>query len=70
MLNTPRGLDFLASLHLTIFERPANFEFLNSQIAGCPKTAICCVNEKIGDTDNFEISAGCGGCPGQGPATV
>jgi hypothetical protein len=24
--NTPRGLDFFASLHLTIFERPAGFE--------------------------------------------
>jgi hypothetical protein len=27
MRNTPRGLDFFASLHLTIFERPANFVF-------------------------------------------
>jgi hypothetical protein len=25
--DTPRALDFLASLHLTIFERPAHFEF-------------------------------------------
>jgi hypothetical protein len=25
--HTPRALDFFASLHLTIFERPANFEF-------------------------------------------
>jgi hypothetical protein len=25
--NTLRGLDFFASLHLTIFERPANFDF-------------------------------------------
>jgi hypothetical protein len=25
MPNTPRVLDFFASLHLTIFERPANF---------------------------------------------
>ncbi|MBE1426966.1 hypothetical protein H4684_003650 [Desulfomicrobium macestii] len=30
--NTPRALDFFASLHLTIFERPANFEFFNSRI--------------------------------------
>jgi hypothetical protein len=29
--NTPRALDFFASLHLTIFERPAKFEFFNSQ---------------------------------------
>jgi hypothetical protein len=28
MRNTPRGLDFFASLHLTILERPANFEFI------------------------------------------
>jgi hypothetical protein len=27
MRNTPRVLDFFASLHLTIFERPVNFEF-------------------------------------------
>jgi hypothetical protein len=27
MHNTLRALDFSASLHLTIFERPANFEF-------------------------------------------
>ena len=32
MRNTLRVLDFFASLHLTIFERPANFEFFNSQI--------------------------------------
>jgi hypothetical protein len=32
MSNTPRGLDFLASLHLTIFERPVSFEFLTSQL--------------------------------------
>jgi hypothetical protein len=25
--NTPRALDFFTSLHLTIFERPANFKF-------------------------------------------
>jgi hypothetical protein len=30
--NTLRALDFFASLHLTIFERPANFEFFNSQL--------------------------------------
>jgi hypothetical protein len=30
MCNTLRGLDFFASLHLTIFERPADFEFFNS----------------------------------------
>jgi len=29
--DTPRALDFFASLHLTIFERPAFFEFFNSQ---------------------------------------
>jgi hypothetical protein len=34
MLNTPRALYFFASLHLTIFERPANFEFFNRQL-GC-----------------------------------
>jgi hypothetical protein len=27
--NTLRALDFFASLHLTILERPANFEFFN-----------------------------------------
>jgi hypothetical protein len=25
--NTPRALDFFASLHLTIFEQPVNFDF-------------------------------------------
>jgi len=29
--NTLRALDFFASLHLTIFEQAANFEFFNSQ---------------------------------------
>jgi hypothetical protein len=29
MGNTLRALDFFASLHLAIFERPANFEFSN-----------------------------------------
>jgi hypothetical protein len=44
MRNTLRALDFFASLHLTIFERPANFEFFNSQlgilsfIRQCPET--------------------------------
>jgi len=28
MINTLRGLDFFVSLHLTIFGRPANFEFI------------------------------------------
>ena len=46
MNNTLRALDFLASLHLTIFERAANFEFF-SQSTGRPKTAICGVSEKI-----------------------
>jgi hypothetical protein len=32
MPNTPRVLDFFASLHLTIFEQAANFEFFNSQL--------------------------------------
>ena len=31
MRNTLRVLDFFASLHLAIFERPANFESFNSQ---------------------------------------
>jgi len=30
MRNTLRALDFFASLHLTIFERPKNFDFFNS----------------------------------------
>jgi hypothetical protein len=34
MRNTLRVLAFSASLHLTIFERPANYEFFNSQIWG------------------------------------
>jgi hypothetical protein len=29
MCNTLRALDFFDSLHLTIFERPAYFEFFN-----------------------------------------
>jgi hypothetical protein len=29
MRNTPRVLDFFASLHLTIFEQSANFEFFS-----------------------------------------
>jgi hypothetical protein len=32
MLDTPRVLDFFASLHFTMFERPANFELFNSQL--------------------------------------
>jgi len=46
MRNTPRALDFFASLHLTIFERPANFEFFNRQLADRFKTANCRVGEK------------------------
>jgi hypothetical protein len=34
MHNTLRGLDFFASLHLTIFEQAANFELFNSQLGG------------------------------------
>jgi hypothetical protein len=30
--NTLRALDFFASLHLTIFEQAAHFEFFNSQL--------------------------------------
>jgi len=30
MHDTPRGLDFSASLHLTIFERPVNFELFQA----------------------------------------
>jgi len=39
--NTLRVLDFFASLHLTIFERPANFEFFGqsaSLLQPCPST--------------------------------
>jgi hypothetical protein len=32
MRNTLRALDFFASMHLTIFEQAANFEFFNSQL--------------------------------------
>jgi hypothetical protein len=32
-LNTLRALDFFVSLHFTIFEQAANFEFFNSQLA-------------------------------------
>jgi hypothetical protein len=35
--NTPRVLDFFASLHLTIFERPVNFEFFKSQLGAALK---------------------------------
>jgi hypothetical protein len=34
-LNTLRALDFFASLHLTIFEQAANFEFF-SQLVNFP----------------------------------
>jgi hypothetical protein len=34
MSNTPRGLDFFASLHLTILEQAANFGFFNSHRGG------------------------------------
>jgi hypothetical protein len=37
MPNTLRVLDFFASLHLTIFERPACFEFFNNQISPASK---------------------------------
>jgi hypothetical protein len=37
MSNTPRVLDFFASLHLTIFERPVNFEFFKSQLGAALK---------------------------------
>jgi len=30
LFDTLRGLDFFASLHLTIFELPANFDFLTA----------------------------------------
>jgi hypothetical protein len=36
MRNTLRALDFFASLHLTIFEQAANFEFFNSQLGDVP----------------------------------
>jgi hypothetical protein len=36
-------------LHFTIFERPANFEFFNRQLADRFKTAICRVGEKKPD---------------------
>ena len=32
MRNTQRALEFFTSLHLTIFEQAANFEFFNRQI--------------------------------------
>jgi hypothetical protein len=48
MPNTLRALNFFASLHLTIFERPANFEFFHS-VYGEVKTAICCVSKKNPD---------------------
>jgi hypothetical protein len=35
LLNTPRALDFFASLHLTIFERPANFDLFDNQLEVC-----------------------------------
>jgi hypothetical protein len=46
MLNTPRALDFIASLHFTILERPAGFrpavsaltlELVQKQLSSCPK---------------------------------
>jgi hypothetical protein len=38
-LNTLRALDFFASLHLTIFERPASFEFF-SQLEAWPDDPV------------------------------
>jgi hypothetical protein len=40
MRNTLRALDFFASLHLTIFEQAANFEFFNSQQDDCKITNL------------------------------
>jgi hypothetical protein len=37
--NTLRVLNFFASLHITIFERPANFEFFNSQLSPARRAA-------------------------------
>jgi len=34
MINTPRALAFSASLHLTIFERPVDFEFFEQLFEG------------------------------------
>jgi len=34
--NALRALDFFASLHLTIFERPACFDFFNGLLSRCP----------------------------------
>jgi hypothetical protein len=38
IVNTPRGLDFFASLHLTIFERPVTFDFFK-QSGKLPKNS-------------------------------
>jgi molybdate transport system ATP-binding protein len=40
MRNTLRALDFFASLHLTIFEQAANFEFFNNQLDDCKSTNV------------------------------
>jgi len=36
MRNTLRVQDFFVSLHLTIFERPVDIDFINSQITDRP----------------------------------
>jgi hypothetical protein len=36
-LNTLRVLDFFASLHLTILERPVNFEFFEQSVKPPPR---------------------------------
>jgi hypothetical protein len=40
MLNTLRGLDFFASLQLTILGRPANFEFFEQSASGRPRSGL------------------------------
>jgi hypothetical protein len=39
MRNTLRVLDFFASLHLTIFERPVNFEFFEQSARSAQRKA-------------------------------
>jgi len=46
MLNTPRVLDFFVSLHLTIFERPANLNFLT--VTTCENPPAIGVGMKTG----------------------
>jgi hypothetical protein len=49
MRNTPRDLDFFASLHLTILDRPAKFDFFEQTEIGYVSPFVFV---SVGDTPN------------------